>query len=143
MTDYQVLKHYPSWREAVRAAGLEPQSTNVAISPEVLLEDWGEFVRGTRRIPTRDQYRRDGTYSPGVFEKRFGPWSALPAKFREFAGAKPEWIDVVALLSTNVEKWSRMNAEKLTTLRSGRGAAFGSAPPFVSSSDQAGLAVGV
>lgn len=98
MTEYQVLKHFPSWREAVRAAGLEPHSTNVAIDPEVLLEDWGEFVRRERRIPTRDQYRRDGTYSPGVFEKRFGPWSAVPLKFREFADGKSEWADVIALL---------------------------------------------
>jgi len=98
MTEYQVLKHFPSWREAVRAAGLEPNSTNVPINPEVLLEDWGDFVRSVRRIPTRDQYRRDGTYSPGVFEKRFGPWSAVPSKFREFADGKPEWADVLALL---------------------------------------------
>ena len=48
----------------------------------------------------------------------------------------------VPMVSTNVEKWSRMNAEKLTTPRSGRGAAFESAPPFLSSSDQAGLTVG-
>ncbi len=98
MTEYQVLKHFPSWREAVRSAGLEPHSTNVPINPEVLLEDWGEFVRRVRRIPTRDQYRRDGTYSPGVFERRFGPWLAVPLKFREFANGKPEWADVVALL---------------------------------------------
>lgn len=98
MTEYQVLKHFPSWREAVRAAGLEPHSTNVPIVPEILLEDWGEFVRRERRIPTRDQYRRDGTYSPSVFEKKFGPWSAIPSKFREFAGGKPEWADIVALL---------------------------------------------
>src|SRR5262245_40346810 len=98
MTEYQVLKHFPSWREAVRVAGLEPHSTNVRIDPEVLLEDWGEFVRRERRIPTRDQYRRDGTYSPGVFEKKFGPWSAIPSKFRDFAEGKPEWADVVALI---------------------------------------------
>lgn len=98
MTEYQVLKHFPSWREAVRAAGLEPHSTNVPIVPEILLEDWGEFVRRERRIPTRDQYRRDGTYSPSVFEKKFGPWSAIPSKFREFAGGEPEWADIVALL---------------------------------------------
>lgn len=98
MTEYQVLKHFPSWREAVRAAGLEPHSTNVRIDPEVLLEDWGEFVRRERRIPTRDQYRRDGTYSPGVFERKFGPWSAIPSKFREFAEGKSEWADIVALL---------------------------------------------
>lgn len=98
MTEYQVLKYFPSWREAVRAAGLEPHSTNIPIDPSVLLEDWGEFVRSMRQIPTRTQYRRDGTYSPGVFDKRFGPWSAVPAKFREFAADKPEWADVVALL---------------------------------------------
>jgi hypothetical protein len=98
MTEYQVLRHFPSWREAVRAAGLEPHSTNVSIDPAVLLEDWGELVRRIRRIPTRVQYRRDGTYSPGVFEKKFGPWSSVPSKFREFADANPEWADVVALL---------------------------------------------
>lgn len=98
MTEYQVLKHYPSWREAVRSAGLEPHSTNVAIDPDVLLEDWGEFVRRIRRIPTRDMYRRDGTYSPGVFEKRLGPWSSVPVHFRTFANGNPEWTDVVALL---------------------------------------------
>lgn len=98
MTEYQVLKHFPSWREAVRAAGLEPHSTNVPLDPAVLLEDWGEFVRRIRRIPTRDQYRRDGTYSPGVFERKFGPWSTIPAKFCLFAEGRPEWTDVVALL---------------------------------------------
>lgn len=98
MTEYQVLKQFPSWREAVRAAGLEPHSTNIPIDPEVLLEDWGELVRTIRRIPTRVQYRRDGGHSPGVFERKFGPWSAIPAKFRELAKGKPEWEDVLALL---------------------------------------------
>ena len=98
MTEYQVLKHFSSWREAVRAAGLEPHSTNLLLDPAVLLEDWGEIVRRIRRIPTRDQYRRNGTYSAGVFEKNFGPWSSIPAKFREFAEGRQEWADVVALL---------------------------------------------
>jgi hypothetical protein len=104
MTEYQVLKHFPSWREAVRAAGLEPHSTNMPIAPSVLLEDWGEFVRRTRRIPTRDQYRREGTYSPGVFEKKFGPWSNIPTQFRTFAESRSEWADVVALIPTEVAR---------------------------------------
>ena len=98
MSEYQVLKHFPSWREAVRAAGLEPNSTNQLLDPAVLLEDWGEFVRRIRRIPTRSQYRRDATYSPGVFDRKFGAWSKIPSKFREFAKDRPEWTDVVALL---------------------------------------------
>jgi transposase-like protein len=57
-------------------------------------------------------------------------------------GARPDHL-ISDHVSTNVEKWSRMNAEKLTTPRSGRGAAFRSSPPFLSSADQAGLTVGV
>ena len=102
MTEYQVLKHFPSWREAVRAAGLEPDSTNVRLDDATLLEDWGSFVRKIRQIPTRDQYRREGKYSPGVFERHFGPWSVVPTKFREFADDNPAWTDVLALLPTQV-----------------------------------------
>ena len=100
MTEYQVLRHFQSWREAVRAAGLDSEPTNVPLEPAVLLEDWGELVRRARMIPTRNQYRRDGSYSPGVFERKFGPWSGIPAKFREFAASRPEWADVLALLPT-------------------------------------------
>ncbi|MGH9686684.1 MAG: homing endonuclease associated repeat-containing protein [Candidatus Acidiferrales bacterium] len=98
MTSYQVLLHFPSWREAVRAAGLEPDATNIKLEDEALPTDWGGMVRRDRQIPTRDHYRREGKYSPGSFEKHFGPWSAVPTKFREFARSKTEWIDVLALL---------------------------------------------
>lgn len=98
ITEYQVLQHFPSWREAVRAAGLEPDTSNIRLSDCELLVDWAEMVRRHRRIPTRDHYRREGKYSVGVFEKHFGPWSKVPSKFREFARNKPEWADVSALL---------------------------------------------
>ncbi len=49
----------------------------------------------------------NGTYSPGVFEKRLGPWSGIPAKFREFAEGRPEWTDVVALLPVENARPSR------------------------------------
>src|SRR5436190_17272207 len=71
MTEYQVLRCFPAgWREAVRAAGLEPHSANTPVAPEVLLEDWGELVRRLRRIPTRETYRQEGSYSPSVIEKK-------------------------------------------------------------------------
>ncbi|MGO8802434.1 homing endonuclease associated repeat-containing protein [Candidatus Binatus sp.] len=98
LSEYQVLQHFPNWREAVRAAGLEPDSTNVKLEDETLLDDWGDMVRRGRQIPTRHQYRRQGKYSPGVFEKHFGPWSSIPAKFREYAKDKPQWLDVLALI---------------------------------------------
>ena len=98
MTEYQVLRHFPSWREAVRAAGLEPHSINQPLALETLLEDWGEVVRRIRQIPTRVQYRKSGNYSLGVFDKRIGSWTAVPPRFREWASESPAWADVVALL---------------------------------------------
>src|SRR2546426_515252 len=83
---------------AICAAGLEPNTTRLPLEPAALLKDWGRLVRKMLQIPTRDQYRRDGNFSPGVFEKRIGPWSAIPGKFRSFAKDNPEWVDVVALL---------------------------------------------
>jgi hypothetical protein len=37
-------------------------------------------------------YRQEGTYSPGVFERHFGPWSAIPERFRDlFQGRPNKW----------------------------------------------------
>ena len=110
MTEYQILQHFPSWREAVRAAGLIPDPTNIRLDDASLLEDWGELVRRNRRIPTRDHYRREGKFSPGVFEKHFGPWSAVPGKFSEFAQNKPEWADVLPLLPPSAPGRQRVDA---------------------------------
>jgi len=75
-----------------------PDSSNVRLDDEQILADWGELVRRERQIPTRDKYRREGKYSPGVFEKHFGPWSTIPEHFRKFAQGKPKWADVLPLL---------------------------------------------
>jgi hypothetical protein len=100
VAENQWLRHFQGYRELVRAAGLEPDATNILLDDTDLLQNWGEFVRKQRRIPTRSQYQREGKYSSGVFEKHFGPWSGLPKVFRDFADGKPEWSDVLALLPT-------------------------------------------
>lgn len=104
MTEYQVLQHFPSWRAALYAAGFEFEPSNVRLEDGVLLAEWGNLVRRLRHIPTRDSYRREGKYSPGVFERHFGPWSAVPERFRLFAEGKPEWTDVVALLPVDAKR---------------------------------------
>jgi hypothetical protein len=93
-----VFRHFPKWSDALTAAGFSFDPYNERIEPEELLTDWGSLVRKLRGIPTRNQYKLEGTYSPGVFERNFGPWSAIPTKFREFAGTSEEWADVGALL---------------------------------------------
>jgi hypothetical protein len=96
--EHHVLKYFPSWRDAVSRAGLTPHTANAKLDDAQLLEDWATLVRKHRQIPTRYQYQREGKYSPSVFEKRFGPWSRLPERFRTYAQNKANWSDVLALL---------------------------------------------
>jgi len=98
MGEYHVLSHFPSWLEAVRAAGVDIQPTNVKLAPETLLEEWGRVVRKLRRIPTRMMYRREGGHDQKTFERRIGPWSTIPGAFRQWAHGKEEWTDVLALI---------------------------------------------
>lgn len=107
ITDYHVLQCFPSWNDAVRAAGLHPNTLNVRLEDSALLKDWGETVRRRRAIPPRHTYRREGKYDPRTIERRLGPWSTLPDVFRNFAESKPEWADVVALLPVSLPKDER------------------------------------
>lgn len=110
---YYVSRYFEGFRQAVRAAGLEPYTANIKLGDDVILKDWGELVRKHRHIPTADQYRREGKYSLKPFEKHFGPWSAVPSKFRDFARNKPEWGDVVALLPLPAPKLRATGAEEI------------------------------
>ena len=95
---YSVTRCFECWNDAVRAAGLRPNTVNVRAEDRALLEDWGRQVRRNRGIPTRHAYRRKGKYEPSTLERRFGPWSKVPKAFRKFAKASREWADVLALL---------------------------------------------
>jgi hypothetical protein len=95
---YFVLRCLPGWNDAVRAAGLRPNSLNVRVEDRVLLEDWGKQVRRNRGIHPRHAHLRQGKYDASTIERRFGPWSKVPEAFRKFAKRKPEWADVLALL---------------------------------------------
>lgn len=91
ISPYFVLHCFRSWSEALRAAGLRPYTRNTKKNASALLEDWGRVVRHV--------YGREGTSSPATLTKRFGGWSAVPHAFSRFATGKPEWADVVQLLS--------------------------------------------
>ena len=73
ITEYQILKHFPSWKAALAAAGLEAGNTNVKLEDSALLEDWGTMVRENRQIPTRNFYRRHGNFGVSSFANHFGP----------------------------------------------------------------------
>ena len=97
ISEHSVSQFFPTWSDAVRAAGLFPHTMNRRLEDRELFEDWAFVVRTKGKIPSRRAYPHLGQYDPATF-RRFGPWSKLPEAFRSFAQGKPEWDDVVALL---------------------------------------------
>jgi Homing endonuclease associated repeat len=95
---FGVLRFFPRWSGAVRAAGLDPNKRG-ALRQDELLKDWGETVRRNRAIPSRRGYLLEGKYDPRTLEKRFGGWTLVPRAFRKFAKGKHQWADVLALLT--------------------------------------------
>src|SRR5579859_4142068 len=77
VSHYRVLAEFPTLREAVRAAGLEPNPKGEKISTEDLLADWKRVAEKLGRRPSRAEYVREGRYSAGAFVGRFGSWSGI------------------------------------------------------------------
>jgi hypothetical protein len=77
VSHYRVLAVFPTLREAVRAAGLEPNPKGEKISTEDLLADWKRVAEKLGRRPSRAEYVREGRYSAGALTVRFGRWSGI------------------------------------------------------------------
>lgn len=116
ISEHQVLRFFPKWNDAVRAAGLIPHTINVRLEDRELLEDWAFVVRTKGKIPARRAYPHLGQYDPRTF-RRFGPWSNLPEVFRNFAKDKPEYADVLALLPAPKPSTKRAVAQALLPVR--------------------------
>jgi hypothetical protein len=101
---HSVMQSFPSWTQAIQAAGLNPYTPNVRIDETSLLEDWGKIARKNKTILKnratlpRHIYRRQGKFNPHTLASRFGGWTSVPRAFRKFAQGKREWADILALL---------------------------------------------
>jgi hypothetical protein len=80
VSHYRVLAEFRTLREAVRAAGLEPNPKGEKISTEDLLADWKRVAEKLGRRPSRAEYVREGKYSAGALTVRFGSWSGIGQK---------------------------------------------------------------
>jgi hypothetical protein len=77
VSHYRVLAEFPTLREAVRAAGLEPNPKGEKISTDDLIQDWKRIGEKLGRRPSRAEYVREGKYSAGAFVARFGSWGNI------------------------------------------------------------------
>lgn len=94
----KLIPHFPGYRAAIRAAGLAPHPGGVRIETSAMLTDWGRLARKKGRVPTREEYDREGRYATASLETRFHRWSQVPAAFVQFAestGHSSKWSDVI------------------------------------------------
>ncbi|HXA86434.1 MAG TPA: hypothetical protein VNZ47_15235 [Candidatus Dormibacteraeota bacterium] len=94
---WQVTGRFGTYRNALRAAGLEPSQRGVRVEAAALLEDWGKAVRKLGLVPSQRQYKRAGRYSCECFFLRFKRWVNVPAEFTRFVKAgwlAGDWTDV-------------------------------------------------
>jgi hypothetical protein len=98
----RLIPHFPGgYRSAIRAAGLSPDPGGLRIGTADLLADWARLARKKGRVPTREEYEREGRYASGSLETRFHRWTQVPAGFLKFAesiGLSEEWSDVVGII---------------------------------------------
>ncbi|HKW75252.1 MAG TPA: hypothetical protein VJN64_06975 [Terriglobales bacterium] len=74
VSHFVILKHFPTLRHAVEAAGFIPHIKGRRATMVELLEDYGRVARLLGRRPSRAEYVRAGKYSAGTFTQRFGGW---------------------------------------------------------------------
>ena len=94
---WQVTGRFGMYRNALRAAGLEPSQRGVKVEAAALLEDWGKVVRKLGLVPSQRQYKKAGRYSCECFFLRFKKWVNVPAEFTRFVKAgwlAGDWADV-------------------------------------------------
>ncbi|HEY7401939.1 MAG TPA: hypothetical protein VIB39_00325 [Candidatus Angelobacter sp.] len=100
----RLIPHFPEgYRAAIRVAGLSPDPGGLRIGSAILLTDWARLARKKGRIPTREEYDREGRYASASLETRFHRWSQVPSaflKFAESAGLSQKWSDVLRSITT-------------------------------------------
>ena len=98
----RLIPHFPGgYRSAIRAAGLSPDPGGLRIDTAGLLTDWARLARKKGRVPTRDEYEREGRYASASLETRFHRWTQVPSAFIKFAestGLSEQWSDVVGII---------------------------------------------
>jgi hypothetical protein len=115
-----VLRFFPSWNAAIRAAGLRPHTRHQRVDDRELLEDWGRAVRKNRKIPSRTTYLQLATFDPRTVARRFQRWSQIPEAFRRFAEGKQEWADVLDLVQAPAPKDPPAGARERKALLAGK-----------------------
>lgn len=121
-----VLKHFGSYAQALRAAGLEPSGGGHQIETYELLKDWAAVARRLGKLPTMLEYDNDNSarYSSGPYQKRFRKWAEVAKAFERYASTyncQEEWRDVLLMVEERRRRKEMDSAPELSGRKARRG----------------------
>lgn len=97
ITISDILRYFPKWSDACRAAGVESDRSRDKVPDEEVLTNWGLVARNLGHVPSLTEYKVHGKYARNVFD-RFGNWVDVPDAFKYFFADSGDWLDVFTIL---------------------------------------------
>ncbi|HKD78507.1 MAG TPA: hypothetical protein VKH81_02380 [Candidatus Angelobacter sp.] len=101
-----VRKHFSTYTRLLSVCGLERHGSGVPLTPEAMYVDWATVVRNMGKIPTVNDYDRQGTYSNRPYMSRFRYWREVPAGMLAYMvekGLGDEWQDVMNIIAEHLQ----------------------------------------
>jgi len=99
-------KLWARWGDAVKEAGLIPNTLQVPYEDEALLERYATFIREIGRIPVKAEFglknRQDQTFPCNATFRRFGNKQQLLKRVIEYCEEKQGYEDVLAIVSSKL-----------------------------------------
>ena len=83
--DQTYQRHFGTFNQALRAAGMEVGHAAVTTSMSDLFQDWAEVARKAKRVPSINDQSMHGEYSVRPYLSRFGGWKNVAEGMRSFA----------------------------------------------------------
>jgi hypothetical protein len=98
----QVRKYFGSYARALAECNLTRSGAGYKVAMEELFRDWAGIVRQLKKLPSVNDYASMSRYSPTPLMARFGVWTQVPPKMKQFMeeqGGMEEWQDVLETIA--------------------------------------------
>jgi len=84
ISEYEYLKHFNTWNEAVIAAGLEPQDFARPYDKEKLFQNLREVFEKTEGLCSRTKFNKISSISHDSYRRHFGSWQEALINFKKW-----------------------------------------------------------
>lgn len=109
----RMWKTFNSWRDAVKEAGLKPDTTKVKKTKDELGEELLRICKEIDSIPNIMQFNRTAKIAINVYKKNFGNhWSEILLGFREWLKEKHADSKFIKLIHNKSKSQSTINRQK-------------------------------